>query len=224
MDDASVTSRTGHWQGDVPPEQGFAIPARGRAGDYDLSAPADLPTRFGVFTVRICRDDLCNEHALISLGEVGGAHDVLVRVHSQCLTGETFGCLRCDCRQQLEAAMRHIAEAGSGLIIYLRQEGRGIGLFNKIEAYALQDRGLDTVAANHALGLPEDCRGYDSAVDLLRLLGVRSVQLLTNNPRKIQWLTDHGIQVTRRIAVHVEPNSFNIDSLNKARQRLSHSP
>jgi 3,4-dihydroxy 2-butanone 4-phosphate synthase/GTP cyclohydrolase II len=189
---------------------------------YRISAPADLPTRFGMFRIRAFRDPQGKEHALISLGELAGGRDVALRIHSQCLTSEVFGCLRCDCRGQFDAALAYIAAARSGLILYLRQEGRGIGLFNKIEAYALQDGGLDTVDANHALGFPDDCRSYEAAVDLLGLLQIRSVRLLTNNPRKLQGLCDRGVEVTERVPLHVEPNAYNSAALRSAKRRLNH--
>ena len=197
---------------------------RREVGDYQISAPADLPTRFGLFKIRACRDRLSQDHAIISIGDIPEGRALPLRIHSECLTSEVFGCLRCDCRQQFNLALEYIAAAGSGLILYLRQEGRGIGLFHKIEAYSLQDDGLDTVAANHALGFADDCRSYEVAVDMLRILGVGSVELLTNNPRKLHWLAEHGIEVTRRIPVHVEPNAYNVASLGKAKQRLNHFP
>lgn len=196
-----------------------------RAGSsHRFSTPAELPTKHGVFKIRIYRDEARREHAVIYLGRPSRKSDVAVRVHSQCLTGEVFGCMRCDCRQQLDAALKHIAAAGCGIVIYLRQEGRGIGLYNKIEAYALQDGGLDTVAANHQLGFPPDCRSFESAVEVLRLLEVKSVHLLTNNPRKLQWLRDNGIEVSRRIPLHVQPTEYNGKHVKSTKQMLNHLP
>ena len=169
-----------------------------------VSKHADLPTRHGNFRIHIFRDLQGREHVVIYLGDITRKTDVVLRIHSQCMTSEVFGCQRCDCRQQLDAALHHIATVGQGIVIYLRQEGRGIGLFNKIEAYALQDGGLDTVAANHHLGFPSDCRTFEAAVEVLQMLEIESVQLMTNNPRKLQWLDDHGIHVSRRIPLHVE--------------------
>lgn len=197
-------------------------PAAGSECQSCLSTPARLPTRHGTFEIRAFRDQQGSEHAVIHMGDLTGSSEVVLRIHSECLTSEVFGCLRCDCRQQLDAALAQIAEAGCGLVIYLRQEGRGIGLFNKIEAYALQDGGLDTVAANNRLGFPGDCRTFEAAVEVLGSFDVRSVQLLTNNPLKIQWLSENGIEVTRRIPLHVEPTEYNDKHLQKSRQVLNH--
>ncbi len=189
-----------------------------------ISTSADLPTAHGMFKIRVYRDAQRLEHVIIWLGSLAQEEDVLLRIHSQCMTSEVFGCLRCDCRQQLDAALEQIAAAGRGIVIYLRQEGRGIGLFNKIEAYALQDGGLDTVAANVHLGFPSDARTFETAVDVLKTFQVKSVQLLTNNPRKLQWLHDHGIEVTRRIPLHMEPTEYNSRHIRISKQQLNHLP
>src|SRR5262249_44509033 len=149
-------------------------------------AETDLPTRWGVFRISVVRwgAELDKEHVALQMGDIRGA-DVLVRVHSECMTSEVLGSLKCDCAEQLDSALHRIARTRRGLLIYLRQEGRGIGLSNKIRAYALQARGLDTVDANRALGLPDDARRYDAAAAVLSHFGVRSIRLMTNNPAKV---------------------------------------
>jgi GTP cyclohydrolase II len=166
------------------------------------------------------------EHvALISGFEPGTVRDdeaILVRLHSECLTGDVFGSRRCDCGEQLEDSMRILREQGRGVLLYLRQEGRGIGLANKISAYALQEEGLDTVQANLALGLPEDGRDYQVAAEMLLDLGVHRAALLTNNPAKIEGLRSHGIEVVERLPVQVEPNPFNLRYLRTKKEKLGH--
>jgi 3,4-dihydroxy 2-butanone 4-phosphate synthase / GTP cyclohydrolase II len=147
---------------------------------------------------------------------------VLVRLHSECLTGDVFGSRRCDCGEQLEESMRLLREQGRGVLLYLRQEGRGIGLANKISAYALQEEGLDTVQANLALGLPDDARDYGVAAEILLDLGVRRAAVLTNNPSKIEGLRSHDIEVVERLPVRVEPNPFNLAYLRTKREKLGH--
>lgn len=186
-------------------------------------AEARLPTRFGTFLVVVYREiDADKEHLAILAGDVEGAEDLLVRVHSECLTGEVLHSLKCDCRDQLDLALERIERAGQGAVLYLRQEGRGIGLGNKIRAYAKQDEGLDTVDANLALGFEDDQRGYQIAADMLRELGVRSVALMTNNPRKVKGLQDDGIEVTRREPHEVEAHEYNRDYLRTKQHRLGH--
>ena len=186
-------------------------------------AEAQLPTRFGAFRVVVYRErDGDKEHLAVIAGEVAGAQDLLVRVHSECLTGEVLHSLRCDCRDQLDLALERIQTAGEGVVLYLRQEGRGIGLGNKIRAYAKQDEGLDTVDANLALGFEDDQRGYQMAADMLRDLGVASVALMTNNPRKVEGLEDDGIEVTRREPHEVEAHEHNRDYLKTKQDRLGH--
>ncbi len=166
------------------------------------------------------------EHVALTTGfEPGTAGEneaILVRLHSECLTGDVFGSRRCDCGEQLEDSMRLLREQGRGVLLYLRQEGRGIGLANKISAYALQEEGLDTVQANLALGLPEDARDYRVAAEMLLDLGVHQAALLTNNPAKIEGLRTHGIQVVERLPVQVEPNPFNRRYLRTKREKMGH--
>lgn len=158
----------------------------------------------------------------IEPGTVGEDEAILVRLHSECLTGDVFGSRRCDCGEQLEDSMRLLREQGRGVLLYLRQEGRGIGLANKISAYALQEEGLDTVQANLALGLPGDARDYRVAAEMLLDLGVHRAALLTNNPAKIEGLRTYGIEVVERLPVQVEPNPFNLRYLRTKREKMGH--
>ena len=175
-----------------------------------VAAIADLPTRFGAFhVVAFWNDRDGKEHAAFVKGDPTDREGVPVRVHSECLTGDAIGSLRCDCRDQLEAALRFLGEQETGMLLYLRQEGRGIGFLNKIRAYGLQDQGYDTVDANLALGFRDDERDYAVAAHMLDTLRVRSIRLCTNNPRKVDDLTKHGVQVIERIALEVEPNEYN---------------
>ncbi|MFN8386738.1 MAG: GTP cyclohydrolase II [Anaerolineales bacterium] len=173
-------------------------------------AMAELPTRFGEFHIIAFENNRDGkEHVAIIKGNVIGAKDVPVRLHSECLTGDALGSLRCDCRDQLEASLMMIGAMERGMVLYLRQEGRGIGLINKIRAYSLQDQGLDTVQANHALGFRDDERDYAVAAHMLMSLKIESVRLITNNPKKIQQLIDYGINVSDRIPHIMEPNEYN---------------
>jgi GTP cyclohydrolase II len=173
-------------------------------------AMAELPTRFGDFHIVAFENNKDGkEHVAITRGDVIGASDVPVRLHSECLTGDVMGSLRCDCRDQLESALKKIGRMDRGMILYLRQEGRGIGLINKIRAYSLQDQGLDTVEANLALGFRDDERDYAVAAHMLMSLKIESVQLMTNNPKKISQLTQYGIKVNGRIPHIMEPNEYN---------------
>ena len=175
-----------------------------------IVAMAELPSRFGDFHIVAFENNRDGkEHVAITHGDVISAADVPVRLHSECLTGDVIGSLRCDCRDQLEASLRMIGKMERGIVLYLRQEGRGIGLINKIRAYSLQDGGLDTVQANLALGFRDDERDYAVAAHMLMSLKVRSVRLITNNPKKIQQLTDYGIVVSDRIPHVMEPNQYN---------------
>ena len=175
-----------------------------------IVAMAELPTRFGEFHIVAFENNRDGkEHVAIIKGDVIGAADVPVRLHSECLTGDVMGSLRCDCRDQLEASLTMIGQMERGMVLYLRQEGRGIGLVNKIRAYSLQDQGLDTVEANLALGFRDDERDYSVAAHMLISLKIESVQLITNNPKKIRQLVDYGIKVSDRIPHIMEPNDHN---------------
>jgi len=198
-------------------------------------AEATLPTRYGNFVTHVFRseaprepDDTSSEppvvaeHVALVFGEVRGKSDVLVRVHSECMTSEVFGSLKCDCKEQLDASMAAIARAGSGAVLYLRQEGRGIGLANKIRAYALQSDGHDTVDANRMLGLPDDARKYDAARDMLDHLGIASVRLMTNNPAKVLGLRALGVTVLGRVPIVVPPTAHSARYLEAKRVRMDH--
>jgi GTP cyclohydrolase II len=175
-------------------------PRPARRPKLELYAEAPLPTARETFRVLVFRERATGiEHLALTLGLVEGPEPVLVRVHSECLTSEVFGSLKCDCRDQLDGALDRIAEAGRGVLVYLRQEGRGIGLGNKIRAYALQAKGEDTYEANRSLGFPDDLRRYDLAAEILRTLGVGPIDLLTNNPQKVATLVAEGIEVRKRL-------------------------
>jgi 3,4-dihydroxy 2-butanone 4-phosphate synthase/GTP cyclohydrolase II len=182
-----------------------------------------MPTPEGLFTLHLYESVLEGDHhvALVK-GRVRGTKPVLVRVHSQCLTGDVFGSQRCDCGTQLHAAMRAVARRGAGVILYLRQEGRGIGLANKLRAYALQDEGFDTVEANERLGFPPDLRDYGIGAQILTDLGVRTLDLLTNNPRKIVGLEAHGLRIHSRVPLRVPATRFNRRYLATKRDKLGH--
>ncbi len=183
---------------------------------------AALPTQFGDFRIRAFRDPSNGkEHSVLYVGDITEGHP-LVRIHSECLTGDAFGSLRCDCGPQLQASMKAIQEAGKGAIVYLRQEGRGIGLYAKMQAYALQDIGYDTLDANLALGLPADARRYDVAAEMLYAMGVEGVELMTNNPEKRQQLLDNGIRVANRIPLIVGRCAQNSSYLQTKAVRMGH--
>jgi 3,4-dihydroxy 2-butanone 4-phosphate synthase / GTP cyclohydrolase II len=182
-----------------------------------------LPTEFGVFRAvgfRSLVDD--KHHVAMVKGEVAGTEDVLVRVHSECLTGDVFHSLRCDCGQQLEDALAKIEEAGRGVLLYLAQEGRGIGLLNKLRAYKLQEEGLDTVDANLQLGLPADLRDYGIGAQILVDLGLSSIRILTNNPKKIIGLEGYGLQVTDQVPIEHQPTPHNREYLRAKKERMGH--
>ncbi len=175
-----------------------------------IAAVADLPSRFGQFqVVAFWNNRDAKEHAAVVHGDILSSENVPVRLHSECLTGDAIGSLRCDCRDQLEAALTELGKREKGILLYLRQEGRGIGLLNKIRAYGLQDHGLDTVEANLALGFRDDERDYSVAAHMLFSLKVRSIALMTNNPRKISGLQKLGVKIADRIPLVMEPNRYN---------------
>ncbi|MFM7678244.1 MAG: GTP cyclohydrolase II [Roseiflexaceae bacterium] len=180
-------------------------------------AQTQLPTKYGVFHMAVFAQD----NVALWCGDVRQTTPLL-RLHSECLTGDVFGSQKCDCGEQLDAALQRIQVDGCGVLLYLRQEGRGIGLVNKIKAYALQETGLDTVDANRALGLPDDMRDYTLALGMLEWLGVTQVRLLTNNPSKIAALTTHGVQVVSRESIQIAANAINHDYLQTKKIRMGH--
>jgi len=188
----------------------------------EWSRTAKMPTPYGTFSIRAFRDREHREHVVLFQGEMAGQELVPVRVHSECLTSEVLGSLRCDCKTQLDMALAHIAEHRIGMLIYLRQEGRGTGLLSKIDAYALQDTGLDTVEASGALGVPVDARTYELAGEVIRLFDIASVSLLTNNPAKIKSLRKQGVVVAHRTPMLCEPNEFNGAYLRTKKSKMSH--
>ncbi len=198
-----------------------------RPHDTVWMAAADLPTAHGAFEANVFHhvdpaSGSVKEHVALVFGDIRGRAKVPVRVHSECITSEVFGSLKCDCKQQFDAAMAEIAQRGFGAVLYLRQEGRGIGLANKMRAYELQAMGHDTVDANRLLGLPDDAREYGVARDMLAHFGVASVVLLTNNPEKIRGLEALGVVVASREPVHIAPNKFSRGYLETKRLRMAH--
>jgi GTP cyclohydrolase II len=188
-----------------------------------IASIAELPSRFGRFqVVAFYNNRDGKEHAAFVHGDVTGAEHVPVRMHSECLTGDAIGSLRCDCRDQLETALSTIGQMENGILLYLRQEGRGIGLTNKIRAYGLQDYGYDTVEANLALGFRDDERDYSVAAHMLESLKVKSIRLLTNNPKKINDLADFGIKISDRIPLIIPPNPYNAFYLQTKAEKSGH--
>jgi GTP cyclohydrolase II len=188
----------------------------------EIASMAELPTKFGAFRIYIFRNNHDQkEHLAMVHGDVFDAGEVPTRLHSECLTGDVMGSLRCDCREQLELALQNIGQQPCGIVLYLRQEGRGIGLTNKIKAYRLQEQGMDTVEANHALGFRDDEREYFMAAAMLRLLGVRSIELMTNNPNKIKQLEDLGVILHHRPHI-IKANTHNQSYLETKEKKSGH--
>ena len=192
------------------------------AEPIEIEADAFLPTEYGNFRVSVTLDDKGKEHSLLYTGDISHGEAPLVRIHSECLTGDAFGSMKCDCGPQLQAAMKKIQEEGCGAIVYLRQEGRGIGLHSKIQAYALQDIGYDTLDANLALGLPADAREYGIAAKMLKDAGVETVRLMTNNPLKIHGLRENGIEVVKRVEHITGVSIENLNYLSTKGKRMGH--
>lgn len=186
-------------------------------------AVANLPTKYGEFKAYGYRNKLNGEHhvALVK-GDIGDGQNLLCRVHSECLTGDTFGSLRCDCGQQLATAMLQIQQEGRGILLYMRQEGRGIGLLNKLRAYALQDKGMDTLQANLALGFPGDMREYYIGAQILQDLGAKTLRLLTNNPDKVYQLKDFGMKIVERVPICMKPTAYDTFYLQTKKQKMGH--
>ncbi|MCR5080216.1 MAG: GTP cyclohydrolase II [Treponema sp.] len=188
-------------------------------------AKAKLPTKYGTFTLYGYQDKITGQnHEALVYGNLKKEESVLCRIHSECLTGDTFGSLKCDCGQQFDLAMKKIAENKSGVLVYLTQEGRGIGILNKIKAYSLQEKGMDTIEANLALGFPEDMRDYTCGIQILKDLGVKKVKLMTNNPKKIEALNfeGSGIEVTERVPVSIQPQKYDEFYLTTKKIRMGH--
>ncbi|GJH42630.1 GTP cyclohydrolase II [Pasteurella canis] len=185
---------------------------------------ANLPTEFGIFKiVGFEFPDTKKEHVALVLGDVENSNEpVLARIHSECLTGDALHSLKCDCGFQLAAALRQISQEGKGVLIYHREEGRGIGLINKIRAYALQDKGMDTIEANLALGFAADERNFEVCADMFDLLGIKKVRLLTNNPNKIETMKKAGINITERVALNVGENRYNTEYLDTKAKKMGH--
>ena len=182
-----------------------------------------MPTEYGEFDLHLYRSRLDNQHHLALVkGDVTGPQSVLVRVHSECLTGDVFGSRRCDCGPQLHQAMRQVSEAGRGVILYMRQEGRGIGLASKIQAYKLQENGYDTVEANLKLGYPMDLREYGLGAQILVDLGLKRICLLTNNPKKVIGLEGYGLEIVKQVPIKVKSNPHNEKYLKTKREKLGH--
>jgi GTP cyclohydrolase II len=189
----------------------------------ELGGCADLPTKAGEFTIYGFYDKQKKlEHTALVHEKIEGVEGCPVRIHSQCHTGDVLGSLRCDCREQLEQSIEYIGKHGPGLLIYLKQEGRGIGLINKIRAYHMQDLGLDTVEANHYLGFPADVRDFTVAAAIIRRFGITSVSLITNNPFKMTSLEEQGIKIQNRIPLKIPPNPYNAKYLDTKRNKMGH--
>jgi 3,4-dihydroxy 2-butanone 4-phosphate synthase/GTP cyclohydrolase II len=186
-------------------------------------AEAKFPTKYGEFIAIAYKSDIDpDEHLALVMGDIATEGSILVRVHSECLTGDVFGSLRCDCGEQVALAMETIAKEGQGVLLYMRQEGRGIGFHNKLLAYALQDKGMDTVEANLALGLPPDLRDYGIGAQILAELGLHKIRLLTNNPKKVIGLEGYGLKVVETIPIICPPNPYNRHYLETKQEKLGH--
>jgi len=191
--------------------------------DFWIYSETNLPTHHGVFRLIVFHNNIDKkEHLALIRGNLQNGENIPVRIHSECLTSEVLGSLKCDCKEQLDTALQYIAEQGRGIVLYLRQEGRGLGLGNKIRAYSLQEQGFDTVQANQHLGFPDDLRRYDVAAGMLKSVGVSSVQLITNNPKKISGLQEYGIEVKKRIPIVMKPNPINAFYLQTKAQKSGH--
>ena len=188
----------------------------------EIDADALLPTEFGNFRIKVTVDEDGSEHCLVYAGDLQSVDAPLIRIHSECLTGDAFSSMKCDCGPQLQASLKQIQEEGCGAVVYLRQEGRGIGLHSKIQAYALQDQGYDTLDANLALGLPADARTYGIAARMLKEAGVRKVRMMTNNPLKVRGLEENGIEVEFRLPHMSGVSVQNIDYLKTKNERMGH--
>ncbi len=212
----------------LPPIQEEGLPEIGYQIDGDdcwvrVFARAKLPTRFGDFSILVFKNSLDDkEHVAVVRGNVNGRSNVPIRVHSECLTGDVFGSLRCDCRDQLEFALKTLGNQDSGVLVYLRQEGRGIGLGNKIRAYSLQEQGYDTYEANQHLGFDDDLRDYRVAALIVKALHIHSVELVTNNPQKINGLQENGVTVAQRLPAVMEINPHNEEYLVAKAQKSGH--
>ncbi len=187
-----------------------------------FASESKLPTKFGEFTISTFEEPCGKDHIALTIGDIKNQDTVMCRVHSECLTGDALHSLRCDCGPQLHEAMEKLAKNKSGILLYLRQEGRGIGLVNKIRAYALQDQGHDTVEANEMLGFAADLREYNICLDILEHFKITSVNLLTNNPKKVSALEEVGIRVTKRTSLHEGENKVNQEYLNTKRDKMGH--
>jgi GTP cyclohydrolase II/3,4-dihydroxy 2-butanone 4-phosphate synthase/GTP cyclohydrolase II len=187
-----------------------------------LYSKAKLPTLAGDFEIYTFTNSEEEDHAVLVRGNIDGRNDIPVRIHSECLTGDVFGSKRCDCRDQLLRSLVYLGKQEYGMLIYLRQEGRGIGLLDKIKAYSLQEQGYDTVEANLMLGLPADKRDYTFAVDVLKYFHITSIKLMTNNPSKVDFLEENGIRISERIPVKSEPTPYDEFYLDTKRVRMGH--